>query len=98
MTSEANSPNERQTNAPEPDAKKKRPIHMRPAAAPFALAGVYDVWRAHLSLALVSGISCGAGSHPNWHGHTTTKSPEITKTFTSLAPSVPSDFVGWMSI
>jgi len=27
------------------DAKKKRPIHMRPAAAPFALAGVYDVWK-----------------------------------------------------
>jgi len=27
------------------DAKKKRPIHMRPATPPFALADVYDLWK-----------------------------------------------------
>ena len=27
------------------DAKKKRPIHMCAKATPFALAGVYDVWK-----------------------------------------------------
>ena len=27
------------------DAKKKRPFHMRPAAGPFAFAGVYDRWK-----------------------------------------------------
>jgi putative SOS response-associated peptidase YedK len=27
------------------DAKKKRPIHMWAKATPFALAGVYDVWK-----------------------------------------------------
>ena len=41
------------------DAKKKQPIHMRAKATPFALAGVYDVWkgdggRAIASLAIVT--------------------------------------------
>jgi putative SOS response-associated peptidase YedK len=27
------------------DAKRKRPIHMRAEATPFAFAGVYDVWK-----------------------------------------------------
>ena len=37
-----------------PDAKKKRPIHMRPAAATFALAGVYDVWKGANGQAITS--------------------------------------------
>jgi len=36
------------------DAKKKRPIHMRPAATPFAFAGVYDVWKCANSPAITS--------------------------------------------
>jgi putative SOS response-associated peptidase YedK len=36
------------------DAKKKRPIHMRPAATPFALAGVYDVWKGTNGQAITS--------------------------------------------
>ena len=27
------------------DAKRKQPLHFKPKAEPFALAGVYDVWK-----------------------------------------------------
>ena len=36
------------------DAKKKRPFHMRPAAGPFAFAGVYDVWKGANGQAITS--------------------------------------------
>jgi putative SOS response-associated peptidase YedK len=36
------------------DAKKKRPIHMCAKATPFALAGVYDVWKGDGGKAITS--------------------------------------------
>jgi putative SOS response-associated peptidase YedK len=36
------------------DAKKKRPIHMWAKATPFALAGVYDVWKGDGGKAITS--------------------------------------------
>ena len=36
------------------DAKKKRPIHMCPKAEPFALAGIYDVWKGDGGRAITS--------------------------------------------
>jgi putative SOS response-associated peptidase YedK len=36
------------------DAKKKRPIHMCAEATPFALAGVYDVWKGDGGKAITS--------------------------------------------
>jgi putative SOS response-associated peptidase YedK len=32
-------------SGPSPDAKRKQPYHFKPKAEPFALAGVYDVWK-----------------------------------------------------
>ena len=36
------------------DAKKKRPIHMCAKATPFALAGVYDMWKGDGGKAITS--------------------------------------------
>jgi putative SOS response-associated peptidase YedK len=48
------------------DARKKRPIHMCPKATPFALAGVYDVWKgdggkAITSFAIITTDAVGVG-------------------------------------
>ena len=42
------------TNGRNLDAKKKRPMHMCARATPFALAGVYDVWKGDGGKAITS--------------------------------------------
>jgi putative SOS response-associated peptidase YedK len=70
------------------DAKKKRPIHMCAKSTPFALAGVYDVWKGDGGKAKPAMPSLRRTPRRAWRSFTTA-CPSCSMTRNSMTGCVP---------